>query len=206
MRRLILAALFAILSAAALATAGEFVPLNDRYTIELFDGWTIVDDFADSPYYRAFVTFGRYCVNIRAISPEHYVKWLLDNNKKIDRWARDTYYDQYLSQRLLEEPVEQALARGIEFAVDWAEENASRSQDFFRYSNANRVMYAITTGRISAWIIYNCASGQAFLDELDSDSVITLWPYIDSDRWQRKFVNYPADREYCREILAQAGW
>lgn len=102
--------------------------------------------------------------------------------------------------------MEQALARGIEFAVDWAEENASRSQDFFRYSNANRVMYAITTGRISAWIIYNCASGQAFLDELDPDSVITLWPYIDSDRWQRKFINYPADREYCREILAQAGW
>lgn len=164
------------------------------------------DDFADSPYYRAFVTFGRYCTNIRAISPEHYVKWLLDNNKKLDQWARDSYYDQYLSSRLLEEPMEQALSRGIEFAMDWAEENHSQAQDFFRYGNGNRVMYAVTTGRVSAWIIYNCDSGQEFLDSLNSDSVVTLWPYIDSDRWQRKFANYAADREYCREILAQAGW
>jgi hypothetical protein len=27
------------------------------------------DDFADSPYYRAFVKFGRYCVATRAINP-----------------------------------------------------------------------------------------------------------------------------------------
>lgn len=164
------------------------------------------DDFAQSPYYRAFVTFGRYCVNIRAISPEHYVKWLLDHHKKIDRWARDSYYDEYLSERLLQEPVEQALSRGIEFALAWAEEHNSRPQDFLRYGNTNRVLYAISTGRVSAWIIYNCDSGQKFLHGLDADAVVGIWPYIDSDRWQRKFADYPADREYCREILSQAGW
>ena len=26
------------------------------------------DDFADSPYYKAFVKFGRYCVDVRAIN------------------------------------------------------------------------------------------------------------------------------------------
>jgi hypothetical protein len=42
------------------------------------------ENFATSPYYRAFVKFGRYCVDTRAINPTRFVEWLLKNNKKID--------------------------------------------------------------------------------------------------------------------------
>jgi hypothetical protein len=55
-------------------------------------------------------------------------------------------------------------------------------------------------------VIYNSESGQKFLSELTSEQVAMIWPYIDSDAWQRKFANYPADQEYAREILKQAGW
>jgi hypothetical protein len=164
------------------------------------------DDFADSAYYRAFVKFGRYCQSIRAISPEHYVEWLLENHKKLDRWTSDTYYDQYLVGRLLAESVDTALIRGMEHAQDWADSNAAQSCDFLRYGNANRVCYAITTGRISAWIIYNCDSGQRFLSGLDSMQLSSVWNYIDSDLWQRKFQQYPADQIYCQDMLNRAGW
>jgi hypothetical protein len=30
------------------------------------------DDFADSPYYKAFVKFGRYCVSVKAINPARF--------------------------------------------------------------------------------------------------------------------------------------
>jgi hypothetical protein len=33
-----------------------------------------------------------------------------------------------------------------------------------------------------------------------------VWPYIDSDAWQKKIVNYPADQEYVKDILNKAGW
>jgi hypothetical protein len=33
-----------------------------------------------------------------------------------------------------------------------------------------------------------------------------LWPYIDTDFWQRKFKDYPADHEYAKMILTEAGW
>jgi hypothetical protein len=33
-----------------------------------------------------------------------------------------------------------------------------------------------------------------------------IWSYIDSDVWQRKFQTYPADQEYSKEMLKQAGW
>jgi hypothetical protein len=33
-----------------------------------------------------------------------------------------------------------------------------------------------------------------------------IWPYIDSDVWQKKFSDYAADAEYAKLILKQAGW
>lgn len=164
------------------------------------------DDFCDSNYYNAFVKFGRYCVNTRVIAPSRFMDWLLKNNKKIDRWCSDGIYTEYLLWYLPVEAVDDALARAIEFSLDWAEKQESQSQDCLRYGNANAMCYAITSGRISPWIIYNSESGQKFLTELSTEQVQMIWPYIDSDVWQKKFNNYPADQEYAKDILKKAGW
>ena len=47
-------------------------------------------DFSTSPYYNAFVKFGRYMTNIRAISTQKFIDWVIDSNKKLDYWCRDT--------------------------------------------------------------------------------------------------------------------
>ena len=164
------------------------------------------DDFARSPYYRAFVKFGRYCVDIRAINPPRFLEWLLKNNKKIDHWCSDKIYTEYLLYYLRLEAVEDALARAIEFGMDWSERTGHPANDCLRYGNTNSLCYAVTTGRISAWIIYNCESGQKFLSELDSTQIAMVWPYIDSDIWGKRFGDYVADQEYAKEILKQAGW
>jgi hypothetical protein len=41
---------------------------------------------------------------------------------------------------------------------------------------------------------------------LDASQIAMVWPYIDSDVWQKKFTDYSADQEYAKEILTQAGW
>lgn len=164
------------------------------------------DDFADSAYYKAFVKFGRYCVGTRVIKPEHYLTWLLKHQKKIDNWASDQLYTEYLIEYLRVENVADALARAVEFGMDWAEKNSAQPQDCLRYGSASAMCYAVTTGRISPWVIYNCESGQGFLSELAADQIAMIWPYIDSDEWQKKFNNYSADQEYAREILQKAGW
>ena len=164
------------------------------------------DDFADSPYYRAFVKFGRYCVSTRTINPKQFLEWLLKNNKKIDRWASDQLYTEYLIQHLPAENVADALARAVEFGMDWAEKNSAQPQDCLRYGSTPAMCYAVTTGRISPWVIYNSESGQRFLGELSPDQISMVWPYIDSDVWQKKFQTYPTDHEYAQEMLKQAGW
>jgi len=164
------------------------------------------DDFASSPYYRAFVKFGRYCVDTRAINPPRFIEWLLKNNKKIDHWARDTIYTEYLTNYLQIENANDALARGIEFGISWSEQSGNPPQDCLRYGNTNALIYAITAGRISPWVLYNCESGQKFLSELDHTQIAMIWCYIDSESWMKKFNQNLADCEYVKEILSQAGW
>jgi hypothetical protein len=164
------------------------------------------DDFADSPYYRAFVKFGRYCVAIRAINPARFMEWVLKQNKKIDHWCRDVVYTEYLIYYLQVENINDALARAMEYSIDWAEKTGNPAQDCLRYGGTNATVYAVTTGRISPWVIYNSESGQKFLSTLDAGQIAMVWPYIDSDVWQKKFTDYTADQEYAKEILTQAGW
>lgn len=164
------------------------------------------DDFCESAYYRAFVKFGRYCVDIKAVNPARFTEWLLKNNKKIDHWCRDTIYTEYLIDYLQVENINDALARAIEFSIDWSEQTGNPANDCLRYGNTNAMVYAITAGRISPWVLYNCESGQKFLSELDATQIAMIWPYIDSETWMKKFTNYVADQEYVREMLNKAGW
>jgi hypothetical protein len=164
------------------------------------------DTFCESSYYRAFVKFGHYCVNTRVINPDRFMAWLLKNNRKIDHWCSDKVYTEYLVDHLKVEAVDDALARAIEFGIDWSEKNTSPAHDCMRYGNANVLCYAVTAGRISAWVIYNSESGQKFLSELDATQVSMIWPYIDSDAWQKRFQDRPQDQAYAKNILKQAGW
>jgi len=164
------------------------------------------DDFASSPYYSAFVKWGRHCVNINAINVKAFIEWLLKNNKKLDHWHRDSMYDEYLQQYLRIEHVNDALQRAVEYSIKWGEERELPPHDFLRYGNYNAVAYAISTGRISPWVVYNCESGQQFLANMNTDQMHIVWPWIETDFWQKKFRDYSADQAYAEQILKQAGW
>jgi hypothetical protein len=164
------------------------------------------DDFAQSPYYRAFVKFGRHCQAIRAVNVPRFTDWVIRQNKKIDHWCRDSVYTEYLTEYLRHENVADALTRAVEHSVDWAETSGHPAHDYLRFGNDNAICYAVTTGRVSPWVLYNSDSGQEFLGRITSEQVAMIWSIIDSDFWQRKFQDYPADTAYVREIMTQAGW
>jgi hypothetical protein len=166
------------------------------------------EDFVRSPYYNAFVKWGRHMVAIRGVNPTAFLEWLLKNNKKIDHWCKDGFYVEYLHEHLRREAVQDALERALKEMQAYADDHLELKNgfvDYFRYGNSNRVCHHIATGRISAWIVYNCASGVEFLDDLTEEQVAILLPWIDPDHWQRKFVDYVADTEWVKDILGKAG-
>ena len=164
------------------------------------------DNFCESPYYKAFVKFGRYCVNTRVINPARFTEWVLKQNKKLDYWCSDKLYEEYLLFYLKVETMEDALARAIEHSIKWAEEKSASSHDFLRYGNTNVIIHAITNGRVSAWVLYNSDSGQKFLSDLNEEQRNIIWPYIDADVWTKKLREDPANRAEAQELLTQAGW
>ena len=164
------------------------------------------DDFARSPYYRAFAKFGQYCVSIRAVNIPRFTEWLLKNNKKIDYWCSDRVYGEFLEQYLRIESPMDALYRSVEHGSRWADETGNPSNGYLRYGNDNVLCYAVTTGRISAWVLYNSESGQEFLGRIGPDQVSMIWSFVDADFWNQKFRDYPEDTAYVKDILKQAGW
>lgn len=166
------------------------------------------EDFVASPYYNAFVKFGRYCQSIRCINFTNYLDWLLRNNKKIDNWCSDKLYTEWLPEYLKKEAIQDALERALTEMTDYADDNPDLKNgftDYFRYASSNRICHHISTGRISPWIVYNCDSGVEFLDRLSEEQIAIVLPWIDPEYWQRKFKDYLADTEWVKDVLQKAG-
>lgn len=164
-------------------------------------------DFVVSPYYAAFVKFGRHMVAIRAINPRMFIDWVLKENKKIDHWCKDTVYVEYLTQYLRREAVQDAVERALTEMQSYADEGngIASFKDYFRFGNGNRVCHHIANGRISPWVVFNCDSGVEFLERINEEQIAIILPWIDPEFWQRKFQDYVADTEWTKMILKEAG-
>ena len=166
------------------------------------------EDFVTSPYYSAFVRYGRHSVAIRNVNFISYTDWLLKHNKKLDHWCKDSLYEEWLLEYLRRESVQDALERGLTEMSEYADSNTDLKngfRDYFRYGNANRICHHVSTGRVSAWILFNCDSGVAFLESLDQTLLNIVLPYIDPDHWHRKLQDYLADTEWVKHVLKEAG-
>jgi hypothetical protein len=166
------------------------------------------EDFVASSYYNAFVKYGRYLVSIRAINTASFTDWLLKNNKKLDHWCKDSLYEQWMHEYIKREAVQDAMERALKEMQEYADDHPDLKNgfsDYFRYANVNRICHHITSGRISPWIIYNCASGVGFLETLTEEQVAIIIKWIDPDFWQQKFKDYLADTEWVKDILGKAG-
>ena len=166
------------------------------------------DDFCDSSYYSAFVKFGRYLVDIRAVNAAQFTDWLLKNNKKLDYWCKDNLYLEWLQGYIKKENVQDALERALKEMQEYADDHPELKNgftDYFRYANSNRVCHHIVSGRVSPWVLFNSSTGVDFLEKLDETQIGIIIKYIDPDHWQKKFVDYLADTEWCKDILNKAG-
>lgn len=164
-------------------------------------------DFVASPYYTAFVKFGRHMVAIRAVNPRMFIDYVIKENKKLDHWCHDKVYVEFLHTYLKKEAVQDALERALTEMQEYTDETKMLASfnDYFRYGNENRICHHIANGRISPWIVFNCDSGVEFLSGLTEEQIAIILPWIDPDYWQRKFTDYLADTEWLKQILKEAG-
>lgn len=163
-------------------------------------------EFIKSAYYLAFIKFGTYCVNVNCINVTRYVDWLLRDNIKIDSWPSDTNYNKFLREYIrIEDPFD-AIKRSVQFCIDLGDKENILPNDVFRYGNVNRICYAITTGKVSPWLLYQSTSGVVFLESLTPDSAKMIMDYIDPEQWALKFHREPENVRTVKEILNAGGY
>ena len=164
------------------------------------------EEFIKSAYYTAFVKFGTYCVDINALNINRFVDWLLKNQVKVDAWNSDSSYNKFLTEYLREEDPLDAIARSIETTITLAETERVLNRDILRYANKNKLCHAVTTGKISPWMLYQSASGTKFLDELDETQVKMIIDYINPELWAIKFIRDIKIVPQVKELLVAAGY
>ena len=162
------------------------------------------EEFVGFPYYSAFVKFGQYLVQIRAINIPGFLDQLLKNNYKLDQWTKDIYYDDYLYECLRKEHPTTALERSLLEMQRWADDNNTQFSSFFVDCSPNKICDMIVNGRISPWVLYNCSTGISVLSDLREEQISKVFRWIAPEYWQRKFSDYVADTELIKSVLTAA--
>jgi hypothetical protein len=164
------------------------------------------EEFIKSAYYTAFVKFGSYCVNINAINISRFADWLLKNQVKIDGWCSDTVYTKYLIEYLRHEDALDAIHRSVETTISMAVDAGIKPNHLLSYGNTNKICYAIATGKISPWMLYQSDSGVKFLETLNPDHARMIMDYINPEQWALKFHREPEHVRTVKEILKAGGY
>ena len=161
-------------------------------------------DFVDSPYYSAFVKFGQYLIAIRAINVPGFIEHVIKQNKKLDQWTKEIFYDEYLYELLRKEHPTVALERSFTEMQKWADTEHKDFNNIFRVGASNKVCNMIVNGRISPWVVYLSSSGISFLEGLNEEQTTLVFRYIDPTFWDRKFRDYVADAEFIKQVCSEA--
>lgn len=162
------------------------------------------EEFADSPYYTAFVKFGSFLVNTSPIYPERFVDFVVKSGVKLDHWCRDELYDQYVIDLIKIEPADGAIQRSIQTMMDWAEKNSASWEHYFAYVNLNRATHDIREGLISPWLLLNTRAGKDMLQRMNDEQLEIISQHIDPQYWLRRFKSLPADIELVKDIVKEA--
>jgi hypothetical protein len=164
-----------------------------------------VETFEKSSVYDAFVRFGKYIVDVNAIAPEEFIRYVVRSRRSVDSWCSDTLYLEYV--RLLNkfESYDRALERTLLVAESWANKENSEIKDFFRGIAPSLAVHWMMSGRISPWVIFNCDSGRELLERFSDEQFELLEKAIDLKFWKKKFLEHLDEVHHIQDFLASEG-
>lgn len=162
------------------------------------------DEFCSSPFYNAFVKFGSFISNVRPLYPEKYIEYIVTSGIKVDKWCDEKLYEKYVTELIFKENVETALERSINTMVVWGDENKSEWNDYFQNATTNRATWDIKDGKISPWLLLNCASGRDMLAKFNDEQLNMLVTVLDPAHWNKKFRQQRMDVELVQHIIKES--
>lgn len=162
------------------------------------------EEFCKSQYYNAFVKFGSFVSNVKPLYPEKYINHVVTSGVKLDQWCKEEMYQTYAIELIKKEGVETALERSIQTMVEWAEENTSVWNHYFNYVSINRALWHIKDGKISPWLILNCASGKDLLSKFNDEQLSMIYHIVDPQHWALIFKRQKTDVQLVKDVVKES--
>ena len=156
-----------------------------------------MEDFIMSPYYEAFVKYGRACQVNEWLEPEKYTEWLITKGVKLKQWTSDKSYNTYIQDFVRKETGLRALERTVVYLSKWSEETDNDWQSYFELVSPSRAVHDIRSAKISPWVIYLSKTGDELLKKFNDEQVEMIKDFIDHPFWMKLFAN---NKEEVKEI------
>tara|TARA_R110000851_G_scaffold194330_4_gene345164 strand:- start:592 stop:1278 length:687 start_codon:yes stop_codon:yes gene_type:complete len=162
------------------------------------------EEFCKSSYYNAFVKFGSFVSNVKPLYPEKYVDYVVTSGVKLDHWCREEMYETYATELIKKEGVETALERSVTTMVEWAEDKSAPWNHYFEHVSLNRAVWHIKDGKISPWLILNCASGKEMLSKLNNEQLELIYNIINPQHWSMRFKRQASDVMLAKSVAKES--
>jgi len=163
------------------------------------------EEFCKSPYYNAFVKFGSFVSNVKPLYPEKYIDYVVTSGVKLDHWCRDEMYEKYAINLIQKEGVETALERSVMTMMEWADENEPAPWNhYFDHISLNRAVWHIKDGKMSPWLLLNCASGKNMLSKFNDEQLQMIFHIVDPTHWAMRFKRQQRDVDLVKEVVKEA--
>lgn len=159
--------------------------------------------FINSPFYADFIKFARYTCDLKPISLEDYVVFLVKNAIPLTAWTKKEAYEAYVLEITRKESIERALERSIKYIYDWANDNNQNVKDFFRNVTTFEATYAISTGKISPWVVFVANTTDLLLERLSEEQAEMIKNILDSEFWRKKIIINQNDVEFLQNVLKE---
>ena len=86
----------------------------------------------------------------------------------------------------------------------WAKENNSLYNNYFSGASTNRITWDIRDGKISPWLVLNCKTGKAALNNFNDEQLTMLGTVLEPSHWAMRFKRNPRDVELVKQVAKEA--
>jgi len=163
------------------------------------------EQFAHSQFYTDFIRFARYLIDLGAISPRHFVDFLLRVEAPIARWTNPVMYATYIRELNKNETPDQAIERSFMLMEQWSVESGEDWRDFFRKLPPPQATLWIINGKISPWLLFTASSAPALMARLNTEQAAMVDQAIDTTYWRAKLARHQPIVDAFRTTLAENG-
>ena len=166
---------------------------------------TTYEKFAKSSLYDALLKFGKYIIDVDAISPKDYIEFMIKSTVPIDKWCRDAEYERYVRNHTMKETPMRAFERTAMLMEEWGVIHKSDWRKFFSDIAPALAVQWIRSGRISPWVILNCQTGQRLLRSFTNEQLELVSEALNTRLWQGKFSRFPDEVRDIQNALRSEG-